>query len=378
MTPRPQTALNINADALASGLRARIEGEVRFDAGSRALYATDGSNYRQVPIGIVIPRTLEDVVETVALCREYGAPVLSRGCGTSLAGQCCNVAVIIDMSKYLNRILALDPENKRAHVQPGVILDNLRQAAEEHHLTFAPDPATHTHNTLGGMIGNNSCGVHSVMGGRTSDNIHELEILTYEGLRMRVGATSDDELERTTAADDHRSEIYKRLKELRDRYAELIRRRYPKIPRRVSGYGLDELLPENGFHVARSLVGSEGTCVVVLEATVRLIPSPPMRSLLVLGYPDVYSAGDHITELMGYRPTALEGMDDRLVDDMKAIGLHPKHLALLPDGGGWLIVEFGGESSEEADAQARRVMEALKKQAHPPAMRLFNDPEQEK
>jgi FAD/FMN-containing dehydrogenase/Fe-S oxidoreductase len=378
MTPRPQTALNINANALASRLRARIEGEVRFDAGSRALYATDGSNYRQVPIGIVIPRTLEDVVETVALCREYGAPVLSRGGGTSLAGQCCNVAVIIDMSKYLNRILALDPENKLARVQPGLILDNLRHAAEEHHLTFAPDPATHTHNTLGGMIGNNSCGVHSVMGGRTSDNIHELEVLTYEGLRMRVGATSDDELRSIIAEGGRRGEIYEKLKGLRDRYAELIRRRYPKIPRRVSGYGLDELLPENGFHVARSLVGSEGTCVAVLEATVRLIPSPPVRSLLVLGYPDVYSAGDHVTEIMEHRPTALEGMDDRLVDDMKAIGLHPKHLELLPDGGGWLIVEFGGETREEADAQAQRVMEALKKQAHPPAMRLFNDPKQEK
>ena len=196
MTPRSQTALNINAHALASELRARLEGEVRFDAGSRALYATAASNYRQVPIGVVIPRTIEDVIETVAVCREYGAPVLSRGSGTSLAGQCCNVVVIIDMSKYLNRILALDPENKRARVQPGVILDNLRHAAEEHHLTFAPDPATHTHNTLGGMIGNNSCGVHSVMGGRTSDNIHELEVLTYDGLRIRVGATSDDELHR--------------------------------------------------------------------------------------------------------------------------------------------------------------------------------------
>jgi FAD/FMN-containing dehydrogenase len=264
-------------------------------------------------------------VETVALCREYGAPVLSRGCGTSLAGQCCNVAVIIDMSKYLNRILALDPENKLARVQPGLILDNLRHAAEEHHLTFAPDPATHTHNTLGGMIGNNSCGVHSVMGGRTSDNIHEIEILTYEGLRMRVGATSDDELRSIIAEGGRRGETYGKLKSLRDRYAELIRRRYPKIPRRVSGYSLDELLPENSSHIARSLVGSEGTCVVVLEATVRLIPSPPVRSLLVLGYPDVYSAGDHVTEIMEHRPTALEGMDDRLVDDMKAIGLHSKH-----------------------------------------------------
>ena len=148
MTLRTQTALNINAHALASELCACIEGEVRFDAGSRALYATDASNYRQVPIGIVLPRTIDDVIETVAVCRQHGAPVLSRGGGTSLAGQCCNVAVVIDMSKYLNRVLALNPENKLARVQPGAILDNLRHAAEEHHLTFASDPATHTHNTL--------------------------------------------------------------------------------------------------------------------------------------------------------------------------------------------------------------------------------------
>src|SRR5918996_2374562 len=199
MTPRSQTALNINAHALASELRARLEGEVRFDAGSRALYATAASNYRQVPIGVVLPRTIEDVIETVTICREYGAPVLSRGGGTSLAGQCCNVAVVIDMSKYLNRVLALNPENKLARVQPGAILDNLRHAAEEPHLPFPSDPATHTHNTLGGMIGNNSCGVHSAMGGRTSDNIHELEVLTYDGLRIRVGATSDDEIKNIIA-----------------------------------------------------------------------------------------------------------------------------------------------------------------------------------
>src|SRR5690348_3129651 len=158
-----------------------IDGEVRFDPGSRALYATDGSNYRQPPIGAVIPKSVEDVIETVAACRKYDAPLLSRGCGTSLAGQCCNHAVVMDFSKYLHKILELDPGEKFARVQPGTILDHLRTKAEEHTLTFAPDPSTHTHNTLGGMLGNNSCGVHSVMGGRTSDNVEELEILTYDG-----------------------------------------------------------------------------------------------------------------------------------------------------------------------------------------------------
>src|SRR5947209_2448096 len=181
---------------LARDLERTIAGEVRFDDGSRALYATDASNYRQVPIGVVIPRTIEDIVATVDLCRRHGAPIVMRGGGTSLAGQGCNVAVLIDCSKYLNRITALDPERRTARVEPGCILDTLRDAAEKHHLTFGPDPSTHDHCTLGGMIGNNSCGVHSVMAGRTSDNVQELDVLTYDGLRMRVGRTSENELEK--------------------------------------------------------------------------------------------------------------------------------------------------------------------------------------
>ena len=175
---------------------------MRFDVGSRALYATDGSNYRQVPIGVVIPRDVDDVVQTVAICRDRGAPILSRGGGTSLTGGCCNVAVVMDWSKYLNKVLSIDPEKKLARVQPGTVLDVLRSEAEKHHLTFAPDPSTHTHNTLGGMIGNNSCGVHSLMGlgtGRTSDQVHELDILLYDGTRMTVGATSEEELQRIIA-----------------------------------------------------------------------------------------------------------------------------------------------------------------------------------
>src|SRR6266851_8467651 len=176
----------VDALGLAQSLRASIRGEVRFDNGSRALYATDGSNYRQVPIGVVLPRDVDGVLTTVSLCREHSAPLLCRGGGTSLAGQCCNVAVILDFSKYMAEILDLDPERRIARVQPGVILDHLRSAAEKHNLTFGPDPASHSRCTLGGMIGNNSCGVHSVMAGKTDENIEELEVLTYDGVRLRV------------------------------------------------------------------------------------------------------------------------------------------------------------------------------------------------
>src|SRR6266496_3955863 len=274
--------------ALESDLRRQVHGEVRFDSGSRALYATDGSNYRQVPIGIVIPRDNDDVIATIATCREHGAPVLCRGGGTSLAGQCCNVAVVLDFSKYMAKILDIDPTRRLARVLPGVVLDHLRAAAEKHHLTFAPDPATHDRCTLGGMIGNNSCGVHSVMAGKTDDNIEELEILTYGGLRLEVGATSEQALESLIRAGGRVGDIYGGLKTLRDQYAHLIRERYPDIPRRVSGYNLNQLLPENGFHVARALVGTEGTCVTVLRATCRLVESPPQRVLLAIGCRDVY------------------------------------------------------------------------------------------
>jgi FAD/FMN-containing dehydrogenase/Fe-S oxidoreductase len=371
--PPPPRPLPPDALALENDLRRRIEGEVRFDDGSRALYATDASNYRQVPVGVVIPRSTEDVIATVAACRERGVPVLARGGGTSLAGQCCNVALVIDFSKFLHRILEIDPQGRRARVQPGTILDDLRHAATAHGLTFGPDPSTHNRCTLGGMIGNNSCGVHSVMAGKTVDNVEELDVLTYDGLRLKVGPTSDEELARIVRAGGRRGEIYRRLRDLRDRSAGLIRQRFPKIPRRVSGYNLDELLPENGFNVARALVGTEGTCVTVLEATLRLIHNPSCRVLLALGYPDVYTAADHVPEILEHRPIGLEGMDDRLARAIRLKHLHEENLDLLPAGHGWLLVELGGETKDEARARAEAVMDALRARSDAPSLRLVDD-----
>ncbi|MBV8984403.1 MAG: FAD-binding oxidoreductase, partial [Acidimicrobiia bacterium] len=350
---------------------------MRFDAGSRSVYAVAGSNYRQVPIGLVIPKSIDDVVAAVAVSREHGAPVLPVGGMTSLAGQNVNVAVTIDFSKYLGNIDDLDPEKRVARVQPGLVLDVLRDRAEEHHLTFGPDPSTHTHCTFGGMIGNNSCGVHSVMAGRTSENVVDLDVLTYDGLRMTVGPTSDEELARIIDEGGRRGEIYAALRDLRDRYAEEIRRRFPDIPRRVSGYSLDELLPEKGFNVARALVGTEGTCATVLGATVRLVHSPPERTLVVLGFSDVFTAGDHVMDVMAHGPIGLEGMDDVLVEDMKIKHVHTGELGLLPDGAGWLLVEFGGETKEESDAKAREMMSALGKLENAPQMKLYEDRDQE-
>ena len=345
--------------ALADALRHEIAGDVRFDAGTRAIYATDASNYRQVPIGVVFPSRIEDIITAVEICREWDAPILSRGAGTSLAGQCCNVAVVFDMSRYLNGILGIDVEGKVARVEPGVVLDRLREATEPHGLTFAPDPATHSRCTIGGMIGNNSCGVHSVMSGKTDDNIESLDILTYDGTRMTVGPTSDDELRRLIEGGGRRGEIYASLRSIRDRFAEQIRERFPKIPRAVSGYGLHHLLPEHGFNVARALVGTEATCVIVLEAELSLVEWPDYRSLVVLGFNDVFEAADRVPEILDHRPMGLEGVDDGLVSDMRKKAMHAAALDLLPDGNGWLFVEFGGDSRDEADQKCRALIDAL-------------------
>jgi len=375
---RASKSAAVDAEGLENALRRRIAGEVRFDRGSRVLYATDGSNYRQIPIGVVLPRNNDDVIAAIETAREFGAPILCRGGGTSLAGQCCNVALVLDFSKYMASILEVDLSRRTARVQPGVILDHLRSAAERHHLTYGPDPATHDRCTLGGMIGNNSCGVHSVMSGKTDDNIEELDILTYDGTRMKVGPTNSDELERIVREGGRRAQIYKGLKSLADEYRGLVRQRYPNIPRRVSGYNLNYLLPENGFHVARALVGSEGTCVTVLEATCKLVESPQERVLLLIAYPDVYQCADHVPDIMAHKPIGLEGIDQLLVDFTRRKRINSEGLALLPEGGGWLLVEFGADTGQEAESKARKLMDSLSRSSGGPQMKLFTDGSQAK
>jgi len=378
-TLSPEGVERIDRRALRKALEDSVDGEVRFDAGTRAIYSHDSSNYRQPPIGVVIPRGRDDMIAAVRACHEHGAPVLPRGCATSLSGETTNVAVVLDTSKYMREILEIDPERRIARVQPGVIRDQLATITEsEHDLTFAPDTSTHEYATFGGMIGNNSCGVHSVMAGRTADNVEAMEIVTHDGEVMRVGPTSEEELEAIIAAGGRRGEIYEGMRNLRERYAALVRQRYPDIPRRVSGYNLDELLPEKGFNVARALVGSEGTLATVLEATVRLVHSPPARSLLVLGYPTVFEAADHVPEILEYGPTGLEGIDQRLIDDMAQKGKHTSEVPLLPEGEGWLLVEFGGESKQESDAKAEECMARLREDDRAPSLRLFDDEGEEK
>ena len=363
---RPDTAHMVEAGSLEAALRQVVKGEVRFDRAARGLYARDASSYRQVPIGVVVPRDRQDVIETVRLAREHNAPILCRGGGTSLAGQCCNVALVLDFSKYMGRVLEVDPDERWARVEPGTVLDDLRSVTRPHGLTFGPDPATHAQCTLGGMIGNDACGVHSVQaahygpGPRTEHQVLELTILTYDGHILTVGPTAPEELDRIVARGGRRGQIYQGLRDLRDRYEPLIRERFPDIPRRVSGYNLPALLDENGFDVARALVGTESTCAVILEAKLHLIEEPPARALLVLGYDDVYQAADHVPAIMRHKPTGLEGLDHRLTEFMRTKNLHVEHLVHLPEGNAWFLVEFAGDTGDEAVARAEAALEGIR------------------
>jgi FAD/FMN-containing dehydrogenase/Fe-S oxidoreductase len=376
--PHP-SAEQVDLSALEKSLRRYVRGEVRFDKGARAVWSTDASNFRMPPLGVVQPRDIDDVIATVAACREHGAPITNRGGGTSLSGETTNVAVILDTSKYVSAIESLDPDSRAAWVQPGCINDTLRDAAQEYQLDFGPDPSTHDRCTIGGNIGNNSCGVHSVMAGRTSDNTLALDVVLYDGTRLTVKSSYDeDEIARIVGAGGREGEIFSKLVRLRDKYADRIRDRYPQIPRRVSGYNLDELLPEKGFNVAAALVGTEGTCATVLRAQLRLVPWPKHRSLLVLGYQDIAEAADHGPEILKHGPIGLEAIDDVLIKYMQRLGKDAHELEMLPEGRNFLLVEFGGDTREEADAKVAECVARLESDADVPHMSLFDDPYQER
>jgi FAD/FMN-containing dehydrogenase/Fe-S oxidoreductase len=380
-SPRPADASPAAAyGPLETELRAAFGASVRFDAAHRAVYGSDASNYRQIPIGAVVPASVDELIAALAICRRHDAPILSRGGGTSMNGQTVNAAVVFDLSQGCNHILDVDPAGRTAVIEPGVVCDTLRDAAEAFGLTFAPDPSTHSRCTLGGMIGNNSCGPHSVMAGKTLENVEALEVVTYDGERFWAGPTSDGELAAIIAAGGRRGQIYSDLKDLRDRYAESIRARFPAIRRRVSGFNLDQLLPENGFNVARALVGTEGTCAMTVAARVRLVASPAQRVLLVLGFPDIYSAADALPEYRPFGPIAIEGLDRAIIRGLQARGLRAGEIALLPDGDAWVVMEFGADTVELAAAQAARAARSLavRTSGPVPSTRCVVDPEMQK
>ncbi|MGH4030106.1 FAD-binding and (Fe-S)-binding domain-containing protein [Actinomycetota bacterium Odt1-20B] len=368
----------LDHDALARALRNRVDGEVRFDAGTRGAYATDASNYRRVPIGVVEPRTVEDGAAAVAVCARFGAPVLSRGGGTSLGGQCTNTAVVIDWTRHCDRLVSVDPERRICVVEPGIVLDELNRQLAAHGLQFGPKPATHSHCTLGGMIGNNSCGASAQAYGKTVDNVRRLDVLTYDGTRFWAGPTPEAELKEIVGAGGRRGELYAGLRDVIGRSLGEVRRGFPPIPRRVSGYNLDALLPERGFDVARALVGSEGTLVTVLRAELDLVPVPEYEAMLVLGYDDICAAADDVPRILEHAaPAQLEALDGRMAQLMRAEHVHLGSLDELPAGESWLLVQFAGASREEVDGQGRALLGALGRAGHDATVAFSDDPARE-
>lgn len=323
-----------DVDGLRAALAAEMRGEVAFDVTARALTTMDASNYRRVPLGVVRPRDADDVAAALSVCRAHGVPVVPRGGGTSIAGQATGTGVVLDLTRHMNRIVALDPEARTAVVQPGVVLDRLQEAATPHGLRFGPDPSTHSRCTLGGMIGNNSCGSHSVAWGTTADSVRELSVVKGNGSVVRLGRNWQG------APDGLRALVEGELARLRTGF--------PQLPRRISGYALDALLPEKGADVARSFCGSEGTLGVLTEAVVRLVEAPRARALAVLAYADESAAAQAAAGLLPLGPLTVEGM---------AADLVPPD-AGLPRGGAWLFVETGGADPAQARARADAIVRA--------------------
>ncbi len=319
---------------LAAALRATVRGEVDLGVTARALTTMDASNYRRIPLGVVAPRDADDVAATLAVCRERRVPVVPRGGGTSIAGQATGTGIVLDFTRHMNRLLSLDPDAGTAVVQPGLVLDRLQEAAAPHGLRFGPDPSTHGRCTLGGMIGNNSCGSHSVAWGTTADNVRTLSVITARGERLRPGPGW--------------AGAPVGLRELVDGELARLRTGFPDLPRRISGYAVDALLPENRADVARSLCGSEGTLAVLTEAELTLVRAPRARALAVLAYADESGAAQAAAGLLPYGPLTVEGMAADLVPSA----------ADLPRGGAWLFVEAGGDIEAEARAAAEAIVRA--------------------
>ncbi|MDR8410238.1 FAD-binding protein [Nonomuraea sp. 3-1Str] len=357
---------------LVAALRAAGCGEVAADAGRRAQYAADASNYRRVPMAVVFPRERRHVVEAVAVCRRLGVPITSRGAGTSTSGQAVGSGVVLDFSRYLNRVLAVDPGARTATVEPGTVLDDLQKAAAAHGLVFGADPSTHSRCTLGGMIGNNACGSHSLAWGRTADNLVALEVLTYSGTVMTVGAMTEQEVRAAVAEGGERGRLVGALAELARRNLATLRTGLGRFPRQVSGYALEHLLPEHGFHLARALAGSEGTCAVILSATVRLVAPPPARVLVVLGFAGAGEAADAVPALLEHRPLALEGLDRALTGIVTRPATRAE-IEALPAGQAWLFAELGGDPAGLPE-RARALCEAAGRSAGSTGALTVTDP----
>ncbi|MFC5748355.1 FAD-binding and (Fe-S)-binding domain-containing protein [Actinomadura rugatobispora] len=336
-------------DATGRRLSAALPGVFRTDLMTRTAYSSDASVYRQVPVAVAEARSADDLARILELAAAEGLPITARGGGTSIAGNAVGPGIVIDTSRRFNRILSIDPESRTAVVEPGVVLDDLRAAAGRYGLTFGPDPSSHSRCTLGGMIGNNACGSHSVAWGITAANVTALEMLLPDGRELSAGRGGSGD-----------ARVDAELTRLRDAHLGSLRTELGRFSRQVAGYGLHHLLPENGFDVAKALVGSEGTCGLVTRATVRLVPVPKVRALAVIGFPDVFTAAELAPFAARAGALTVEGMAADLLTALRAQPGRADAGADLPPGGGWLYCEVGGDSADEAQEAAHGLVEAVR------------------
>ncbi len=348
---------NREREELAELLRRRVDGEVRFDAFSRVLYSTDASIYQMEPVGVVIPRSTDDVQAVVEIARDNGVPVLPRGGGTGLAGQTVNHAIVLDFSKYLNQVLEVNPDESWARVQPGIVLDQLNRHLASQGLQYAPDPTTSNRACVGGGLGNNTCGAHSVIYGKTLDHVKELRTVLSDASLAHFTELGPEELENKLSGSGLEASIYQNLRRIAQDNADEIRARYPTIMRRVSGYNLDDFLTDSPFNLSRMVVGSEGTLCVITEAKLNLVPRPVMTALSVLHFADIVEASEATREVLRHNPSSIEVMDKILLDRSRESVGHSASMSFIQgDPGAVLAVEFYGESETELTSK----MEALK------------------
>lgn len=348
-------ATRATAEVLQAELKARISGEVRFDRTSRMLYSTDASNYQIEPIGVVVPRTLDDAQAALELSASHDVPILPRGGGSSLAGQTVGAALVIDFSKYLSRVVELDVENKTVTVEPGINLENLNNSLKPNGLMYGPDPASANRATVGGVIGNNSTGSHSILYGMTSDNVIAVRAALADGGVFELGPATADRLLSLAEIDDPRGRLLSKLLAFRDRHADLIKRDFPPHWRRASGYGLDELLKDPGeLNPARLLVSSEGTLGMVLQATLKLVPTPARTGLVLLQFDDLVASMEATTSILEANPSAIELMDRMLINLTRMQPGYASHISFIEgDAAALLCVEFYGENEAEVERHCK-------------------------
>jgi FAD/FMN-containing dehydrogenase/Fe-S oxidoreductase len=326
---------------------------------TRAQFAYDASNYRLTPAAVAHPRDIDDVIALVREAHRLHIPVTTRGSGTSMAGNAVGTGVVINMARHMNKVLAVDTDTSTATVEAGAILDKLQDAVRGHGLMFGPDPSSHSRATLGGMIGNDACGNHSVAYGRTGDHVVSLEVILADGLHLRV---DNQGVRAIDPADEERVHALEaRLRGLVDNHLAVLRTELDRIPRQVSGYHLHHLLPERGFDVARSLVGSEGTLAIVVAATVRLVARPRHSGLIVIGYDDVVAAAADTPSILELHPAAIEGMDSSIVETMRA-RRGPNSVGAMPDGDAWLYIEFLEDDTEVIAEKSARLVDRVRAQ----------------